>query len=183
MISNAIWKDTVSHSQNISTQAIHRLQGFAVMKDSKNSNGYFENMDKAMGLVFQKFPSISQKNVTERKYDNEKNSLVALLNSLKITVVRRARRVPHCFFLFWGSVRSPLIFNVLHQHRPHMVPDSHANKSPASTAKHINPDLHANRSPASAAKHTYHLHCTQLNYKTHKHHRTVCKCRLCFSLL
>lgn len=90
---------------------------------------------------------------------------------------------PHCFFLFWGSVRSPLIFNVLHQHRPHMVPDSHANKSPASTAKHMNPDLHANRSPASAAKHTYHLHCTQLNYKTHRHHRTVCKCRLCSSVL
>lgn len=100
------------------------------------------------------------------------------LNVLKITVVRRALCVPHCFFLFWGSARSPLIFNVLHQHRPHMVPDLHANKRPASAAKHMNPDLHANRSPASAAKHTYHLHCTQLNYKTHRHHRTVCKCRL-----
>lgn len=112
-----------------------------------------------------------------------KKSLVALLNVFKITVVRLAQCVPRCFFLFWGSVRSPLIFNVLHQHRPHMVPDSHANKSPASTAKHMNPDLHANRSPASAAKHTYHLHCTQLNYKTHRHHRTVCKCRLCSSIL
>ena len=83
------------------------------------------------------------------------------------------------FFLFWGSVRSPLIFNVLHQHRPHMVPDLHANKSPASTAKHMNPDLHANESPASTAKHTYHLHCTQLNYKTQKHYMTECKCSLC----
>lgn len=87
--------------------------------------------------------------------------------------------VPHCFFLFWGSVRSPLIFNVLHQHRPHMVPDLHANKNPASSAKHMNPDLHANKSPASTAKHTYHLHCTQLNYKTQKHYMTECKCSLC----
>lgn len=105
--------------------------------------------------------------------------MLYLLLNLKIPIFRVALCVPHCFFLFWGSVRSPLIFNVLHQHRPHMVPDLHANKSPASTAKHMNPDLHANRSPASTAKHTYHLHCTQLNYKTQKHYRTKCKCRLC----
>lgn len=85
------------------------------------------------------------------------------------------RCVPHCFFLFWRSARSPLIFNVLHQHRLHMVPDSHANKSPASSAKHMNPDLHANKSPASTAKHMYHLHCTLLNYKT-QHYMTKCKC-------
>lgn len=84
----------------------------------------------------------------------------------KIPVVGVALCVPHCFFLFWGSVRYPLIFNVLHQHRPHTVPDLHANTSPASTPKHMNPELHANRSPASTAKQTHHLHCTQLNYKT-----------------
>lgn len=60
-----------------------------------------------------------------------------------------------------------------------MVPDLHANKSPASTAKHMNPDSHTNESPASTAKHTFHLHGTLLNYKTQKHYKTKCKRSLC----
>lgn len=43
-----------------------------------------------------------------------------------------------------------------------MVPDLHANTSPASTPKHMNPELHANQSPASTAKQAHHLHCSTI---------------------
>lgn len=88
----------------MSTRAVDRLQGFSVMKDSKTQKVTFLTWIKPSSCASNYSTNFfkKEKKVNQGEFYDKKKSLVALLNVLKITVVRLALCVPTLLFSILG---------------------------------------------------------------------------------